>query len=335
MKHIFRIAFVIIFVISAGNIFAHEHIPHQIGVPRIQDDGQPYHDIITKLAPDTCKQTGLNGRVKQVAISEEVIESEKPSRILLSKIYYYDKHGRLVKEQTFDGQTSRPSILKYQYRKDGCVSRITIPFDYAYVFRRDNAGRIITVDHYRIEKGKLSLDIQDRYEYYQTGRIRSYTEAAHEAMFFMYYNFEYDSSGRLIYASIYDNRPEPNVTTHKYTYDNNKIIIDGYVVCQFDSNKKIVSRTCTLEDVIERSDYDKKGNLTKVTKTTGETQTVNIYEYDNHKNLLKITSSVDGKAFVTITEYKYKYDKKGNWTSRQSVIGNDPTVHRKIVYYQE
>jgi hypothetical protein len=170
-------------------------------------------------------------------------------------------------------------------------------------------------------------------------------------------------SGEFFYKEIhqYDSK---NRETERHIYDGENHLFES-VTTEYPDKNTIVEKVHTEN---EYSDFERETQLKDglpvlmisrfdavrvIEKWSGEydnKQRISISRfYDNHDNLLQYAKYVydeygnelkyslfsDSGELLSKREYRYKYDKYGNWTQQVSIIDGNPEIImlRNIVYY--
>ncbi|NFL87633.1 RHS repeat-associated core domain-containing protein [Clostridium botulinum] len=317
---------------------------------------------------DKC---GAKARYKYDCLNNKIYESFKINDTTNKIIHYvYDKVGNLIeKKEEIDGKfiSSKNkgkniwSITKYEYDKNGNLTKIITPKGYeivkvydeidriieehekdetnnifrSRVYAYDKANNIISINEYSGEEAKLinskyssefnyDLDILKRYE------NKKENEKLLKELDFKIdkrkKNYTYDSQNRLTHFT--------NVSgnTARLFYDKNDRIIKQVLPKQYDETKD--------NGVGTTYKYNIKGQVVEVKNALGETVTKNTYDpkgnlktsVDGENNKVEYTYTLLGqiKDVVTPNSKKeerlaqsYKYDARGNITGITDGNGNE------------
>ncbi|NFA44216.1 hypothetical protein EXM65_17010 [Clostridium botulinum] len=314
---------------------------------------------------DKC---GAKARYKYDCLNNKIYESFKINDTTNKIIHYvYDKVGNLIeKKEEIDGKfiSSKNkgkniwSTTKYEYDKNGNLTKIITPKGYeivkvydeidrvieehetnnifrSRVYAYDKANNIISINEYSGEEAKLinskyssefnyDLDILTRYE------NKKENEKLLKEIDFKIdkrkKNYTYDSQNRLTHFT--------NVSgnTARLFYDKNDRIIKQVLPEQYDSEKD--------NGVGTTYKYNIKGQVVEVKNALGETVTKNTYDpkgnlktsVDGENNKVEYTYTLLGqiKDVVTPNSSKenkkaqsYSYDARGNITGITDGNGNE------------
>jgi len=262
------------------------------------------------------QKNNLKGRVKNITehcyYAKEKNGKLKKLKLSYWVIYKYDSLGNQLLESEYDNEgfydgdttnttyrykydTKRNIIEKYQ-GNDSLFQDSEIKFICKYDINR----RKIEEDNY----WNLTLDFKLFFKYDTKGNMTEEDDYENGNLLVDKMLYSYDSIGNMI-EEIHFTFPS-EVGYKKKGEDKNFF--------KYDSNRNLIELfSCNLKDTF--LEYSKK--------------------YDNKNNQIKYTVYNENNTFQSSTEYKYDYDKTGNWIREIDFEHNKPTMitERVIEYY--
>lgn len=161
------------------------------------------------------------------------------------------------------------------------------------------------------------------------------------------FEYEYDSNGemnKIVYASsptVYRNELVKKGNTKTFTqfeFNDEKVEVKSFERIENESGKVIEDNYYIRNELYSKTlqSYDKKGLLSKKTYSQywNGKETINIEEYLYNKNndIIKITTFDENNNIVNEENVTYVYDKKGNWTKKNSQGPEIIITERNIEY---
>lgn len=233
---------------------------------------------------------------------------------------------------------------------------------YAYSF--DQKGNIVVRSKYNSKEGKFEYEYV-AYKYATDGTIEYDNEyiKKQEKRKSFFSSLASDLTGEDIGGKVQEK--EEIVRKSKYTYKENKVVIDrhnvndkliGKIVREYTDDDRLLSEiiydsygdliykgVCTYKDGLLVK--EEKFEHSEVYKRGKGTETVIFYVYDENGNVIKEEGYeiVFGVKIDFIKEYTYTFDEQENWIERtqniylSSVLGKEEKstiMERKITYYQ-
>jgi hypothetical protein len=167
------------------------------------------------------------------------------------------------------------------------------------------------------------------------------------------FTYTYDENDRLIEKNhFYYEMEEVDLhlkTTFKYDDAANviekveyNISEDRYqkFLCKYDENNKLIKEICYNSEVLDCKNYYEYSKNYKKLKfksynKNDSLQNMSFEHYDDKGNLIEILSYDSDKKISGIEEYKYIYDKKGNWIRIEAYKDKTPYSinEREILYF--
>lgn len=157
-----------------------------------------------------------------------------------------------------------------------------------------------------------------------------------------YETFTYDSKNRLKERGYYRDGEKLAKDIYTYHTDKQEVEVDTeQVVIAPDSTNVLLTGKVVLT-YNEKSQWTKRTNLDKANLITS----VETFDYDKRGNIIKITHYDEKGNYSYAHVYTYKFDKQGNWIERkrtytqldesgQPTTENDMTIYRVITYFTD
>jgi RHS repeat-associated protein len=214
----------------------------------------------------------------------------------------YDDRGRLV--ETIQGQgtkygdaiynTSRygdtavgAAVRTYEYDKLDRPTQITFEDGRTLSYGYDEESNVTSVTENASYTGGTQENVT-QYEYFEDNLLKKVT-AKRDSTTVGIFDYSYDSVGRLVridYSSV------PGL----------------HALMTWDKAGRILTLTYKQDTLTLRGfvyEYDKSGNRTKTTESSGVNTTVHDYEYDWLDRLSKVKRSLNGGTTKTLSIYAY------------------------------
>ena len=348
---------------------------HGTNLVKEDEDCNYYHEIYFEYdkenrLTDVKDKYGAKTRYKYDCLNNKIYESFKINDATTKIIHYnYDKVGNLIeKKEEIDGKFVSPetkgkniwAITKYEYDKNGNITKIITPKGYeigrvydevdrvieqhekdetsgifrSHVYTYDNADNVIALSEYSGEAAKVISNkyvSENNYRLHWTEREENKKE---NKKLFEELKFQEDKRKKT-YTYDFQNRLTHFVNvsgnTTRLFYDKNDRIIKQVLPEQYDETKD--------DGVGTTYSYNLKGKVIEVKNALGETVTKNTYDpkgniktsIDGENNKVEYTYTLLGqiKDIVTPNSKKenktaqsYKYDARGNITGITDGNGN-------------
>lgn len=231
------------------------------------------------------------------SISTYLLDAEGHLERLSKRITNYNSKGEITNEYS--------DIATFFISKDTIIETHNYRENYHnYTYVRDDKENIIK-KLYASEKEKDTTS----FTYNEDGKLTS--EKIHSTGIEI--TFEYDAEGNLTSEKKFSIGKNQKKTIRKetiFSYENGKLY-----------SKKEISGADTTSLTFDR---DSKGRIIKITLQENNLSSESTIEYNDKDLIIK-----DGRGYI----YKYKYDKKGNWTHcTVSKKGKNLSISRDITY---
>jgi YD repeat-containing protein len=274
----------------------------------------------------------------------------------ISESFMYEQGGKLIKKNKYWKNDKGVEIKTMSWDKDGLLETEN---KYFYLYEDTLVITQITVD----KENLLSSLICNLYNSNNSILNKSAFKITSEL--FTTHNYRYNGNflTDITYQSDYTN------WTENFIYDKNTKLIeskrikdDNRTVTKYDKDRRVVQISEFDKDnaIVRDVKMKYKGNSDKGTvkiidknikdntetkiKNTFErgllvesivkennTENIYKYEYNDHNDMVKMVNSKENETLT----FKYKYDSKGNWTTKTIFNNEKPTEiqERLIVYH--
>ncbi len=305
-------------------------------------------NIVQKPNKDWVKD-GLKGKVK--SLSETLVKGEgsvekiKKIENKITSYKMYNSDGFQVEWQKKDIYDNIIEREKYVYNKFSKMSEHLIynnknQIERNTFFKYDEMGFNIEIKS-KSEISKIENDkdgrklIENLYsdDYHLGKYIYSYDDKGN-LLLIKYINpdneesnkttFLYDTNGKLLEKSAYNQNYLENKWIYKYDLNGNEIEMKYFKSTKL--NNTITSKYDVSNRIVEWKNIESEGNSTMI-----------IYDYDENNNVILekyfIDSNLIGKSESQIV-YEYKYDQYGNFVKKIKIWDNYvEIIERKYEYY--
>ena len=254
--------------------------------------------------------------------------------------YLYDKKKNLVEKKTLYNE--KPNITKYTFDyKEKIKSSISYYCDksdnYSYIiFTHDSIGNRIEVSNF--DENGYDKSTYFKYDNYNnligkyeltpnaSGSKNSEVMDSNNKMA-NFYHYNYDKNGINLLSTQFGVSKKEISTQYEYQYDKeNNLLSEKYYYRSYDSTS-----------YNERRFFYDKLNL-KIKEINSSSKDLyriisREFEYNKSDYIIKLNYKEYGKNYII--NYKYKFDRKGNWTKITKIVNGEPLYiwTRKIKYY--
>lgn len=277
----------------------------------------------------------------------------------------FSKTGKTLSEKWFEDDGKILDTLEYKYDKNDSLVLKTEKRYWTNIEERLYTKSVLdSILYYHISDNekwsqKLKLIYNDKFKVI---RQDFFTDSLYEQSTI----FKHNEKGSIIEVS--DFKPLEKVTFKKIKKDTNLLDFEGYYTInlehQYDENNRIIQtnqyKTIERKTKLNSSTYySYEGNQLIVTRKNfnlnnisvlvsvyknnflineryfynGSSRFLKSFFYDQNNHLIKAIIKEDNETYNI--DFKYKFDRKGNWIKQTKIINGVPTFEliRKIRYY--